>query len=135
MDEYGRVTRVLNSQDINADVVLSPDLRSFEYFLGDIPGKQYRLQYKTTYKPGLTLRNKVELESKEVKKTLKTYYYTQQAEGHGVGDEFGSLKIIKVDASNATKKIKGAKFIITRLSDNTEITETTDANGEIFSKN
>ena len=135
MDEYGRVTRVLNSQDINADVVLSPDLRSFEYFLGDIPGKQYRLQYKTTYKPGLTLRNEVELESKKVKKTLKTYYYTQQAEGHGVGDEFGSLKIIKVDASNATKKIKGAKFIITKLSDNTEITETTDENGEIFSKN
>ncbi|WP_218918887.1 SpaA isopeptide-forming pilin-related protein [Paenibacillus borealis] len=46
-------------------------------------------------------------------------------------ETLGSLKLVKVDAADATKKLKGAEFKLTNSSTNVVVTKTTNVNGEI----
>lgn len=120
-------------------IVLSNDDRTFTYNMGNLSGKAYILHYRSTYKQGLTLKNKVTLTANEFTPENPQVSYGR-FEGNGNNGQGGStreIKIIKVDKDDENIKLKGAKFTIKKAGKNNPVieTKTTDVNGEaIFDK-
>ena len=120
--------------DINSKVVfLNPEKTKFRINFGSIDGDQYFLQYKSTYKPGLKIRNKFHFKADGKNDITISEYISASSGGQGHGDLLSRIKIIKVDEEGNTIKLPGAQFKITRKSDNSTFTLTTDANGEVVS--
>ncbi len=132
MDEKGHTLSEISSTKIGDLISFAPDMRSFTYNMGDITGKQYFLRYKSSYKPDLILKNEATLNANGDKIVKIQIFELQSSAGIGAGELSGKLKIIKIDALNNTKKIKGAKFIISGPSLSPAVTKETDNNGEIF---
>ena len=62
MSSMGGVLQVYETDDtadLSGRLTIAADGKSFTLNLGDIDGDQYRLSYRTTYKPGTKLRNNV----------------------------------------------------------------------------
>lgn len=127
------VMTVLNSTPITVD--FNEDKTSFTYNLGDISGKQYRLDYKTTFKPGqgLVVKNSGVLINDEEEWIKATTFKEVSGGGTGEGDLTNKIKIIKVDLDDNNIKLKGAQFEVTKLSDGTKFTLVTGDNGEVIS--
>ena len=132
-DDSPQSGAVVSTTNVSDKVQLSDSNTKFRYEMGNIDGKQYMLKYKTTYKSGLKLKNKVILDSSEEDKE-KTYTFSDATSGgQGSGDLTSKIKIIKVDKDKETIKLANAKFKITKLADNSTFELTTGANGEILS--
>ena len=88
----------INPQNVSDKVTISPDKRSFTYNMGNMNEKGYMLHYRTNYKQGLLLKNRVELTSDETK-NLKSYgeFLDAQAGGGALPEDAlkGRIKIIK----------------------------------------
>ncbi|MDY3014715.1 MAG: Cna B-type domain-containing protein [Evtepia sp.] len=133
MDEYGNVRKVLSTTDISDKVVLSPDKTSFTYNMGNIENRHFILRYNSTYREGLKLKNTAKLEADGESVEKKSSFSIAGSGGQGQGDLTSKIKIIKVDADKNEIKLANAKFLITKLVDNSTFELTTGTNGEILS--
>lgn len=122
----------INPQNVSNQINISPDKRSFTYNMGNMNGKGYILHYRTNYKQGLLLKNRVELTSDETQ-NLKSYgeFLDAQAGGGALPEDAlkGRIKITKVDADDSIK-LKDAKFTITKKDTGKSFDVKTDVNGE-----
>lgn len=133
MDEYGNVRKVLSTTDISDKVVLSPDKTSFTYNMGNIENRHFILRYNSTYREGLKLKNTAKLEADGESVEKKSSFSTAGSGGQGQGDLTSKIKIVKLDAEDHQIKLADAKFLITKLADNSTFTLTTNSEGEVIS--
>ncbi|MGP1442129.1 MAG: Ig-like domain-containing protein [Anaerovoracaceae bacterium] len=133
MDVYGN-EKTSTTENISDKIEFNPDKTSFTYNLGAITdGQQYKLRYKSTYKPGLKLRNKAKFEGDNESVTKENSYTIANSGGQGQGDLTSKIKIVKLDSEKNEIKLSNAKFEITNSQGKT-ITLTTDSNGEALSE-
>ncbi|SFE65985.1 LPXTG-motif cell wall anchor domain-containing protein/sortase B cell surface sorting signal [Peptostreptococcaceae bacterium pGA-8] len=133
MDEYGNVGKVLSTTDISDKVVLSPDKTSFTYHMGNIENRHFILRYNSTYREGLKLKNTAKLEADGESVEKKQSFSIASSGGQGSGDLTSKIKIVKLDAEDHQIKLADAKFLITKLADNSTFTLTTNSEGEAIS--
>ncbi|WP_165620456.1 Cna B-type domain-containing protein [Streptococcus equi] len=133
LDENGQVLNILSTTDISDDIEFSDDDTKFQYQKGLEPHSQYVLEYQSTYIDGIKLRNKATLSSVEETVTQQSSTHIASSGGSGSGNLTSKIKIIKVDADNHQTRLVGAKFLVTKLADNSTFTLTTNAEGEAVS--
>lgn len=135
MDQFGGITKWGKTIDLEGRIKFSDNDTKYTIDFGDLlkDGKQYFLQYESTYIPGMTLLNKATgfYDQKETKSY--SHFKNATSEGTGQGDLLGKIKIVKVDAENSTKPLKDAVFKIRNLTDNSSFELTTDEKGEAIS--
>ncbi len=132
-DAQGNVSSHGPIIDISNNVIFSDNDTKFRYELGNISGKQYFISYDTTFKENIKLRNKITLINVDETWTSSSSAVFAESGGQGSGDLLSKIKIIKVDSEDNEIKLAGAIFEVTRLSDNTTFTLTTNSEGEILS--
>ena len=118
--------------NVSNQINISLDKRSFTYNMGNMNGKGYILHYRTTYKQGLLLKNRVELKSDEENpKPEYGEFLDAQAGGGALPEDAlkGRIKITKVDADDDSIKLKGAKFKIIKKDTGDFCKVETDDNG------
>ena len=119
--------------NISDQVEISEDGHSFHYQLGNIQGETLHLSYKTTYRPGMVLTNRLRFQSlTDIKSILGKIQYAESG-GNGQGDLNSKIKIIKVDASDHSILLKGARFKLTNLQTGEAVDLVTDEQGEAVS--
>lgn len=122
----------INGKNVSKQINISQDKRSFTYNMGNMNGKGYILHYRTTYKQGLLLKNRVELKSdKENPEPAYGEFLDAQAGGGALPEDAlkGRIKIIKVAADDDSIKLKGAKFKIIKKDTGDFCKVETDDNG------
>lgn len=112
MDAMGNVVDWGEPINISDKLTIAEDDRSFTLNLGDLSGKQYRLEYVTTYLGG-RLRNNMELKADEKSKETSTSYQSAESGGTAGGDIANRIRIKKVNADNPDELLKGAIFKVT----------------------
>ncbi|EFI41974.1 Cna B-type domain-containing protein [Peptoniphilus sp. oral taxon 386] len=122
-----------NPQNISNQINLSADKRSFTYNFGDLDGKGYIIHYRTTYKQGLLLQNKVVLTSDEENPNPSYGQFVDAQSGGGIQGLLSRIKITKVAADDDMVKLEGAKFKITRKETGGSVELFTNAQGEAIS--
>ena len=134
INEYGDITKVVSTENIGDKVQFSNNNTKFKYELGDINhGEQYFLTYKSTYKPNLTIKNRVKMLAQNESHESSSSYKNAISDGTIEGDLLGKIKIIKVDSENNQLLLKGAKFKITNKKTNETFELVTDEKGEAVS--
>ena len=134
INEYGGITKVVSTENIGDKVQFSNNNTKFKYKLGDINhGEQYFLTYKSTYKPNLTIKNRVKMLAQGESHESSSSYKNAISDGTIEGDLLGKIKIIKVDSENNQLLLKGAKFKITNKKTNETFELVTDEKGEAVS--
>ncbi|WP_455093314.1 Cna B-type domain-containing protein, partial [Parvimonas micra] len=140
IDEYGiikKVVKTYNYEQLKNYIKFLDNDTKFEFnlsaMLGNTSGKQFSMEYNSTYIPQLRLKNKGSFESNEESGSSSSYFLSAQAGGGGQGDLNQKIKIIKIDEEDNTKKLANAKFRITKVADGTTFELTTDSNGEAVS--
>ncbi|AXU11027.1 Cna B-type domain-containing protein [Parvimonas micra] len=134
INEYGNITQIISEKNIGNEVEFSNNNTKFKYELGDInQGEQYFLTYKSTYKPNLTIKNRVKMLSQGENHESSSSYKNAISDGTIEGDLLGKIKIIKVDSENNQLLLKGAKFKITNKKTNETFELVTDEKGEAVS--
>lgn len=136
VDEYSNIIstgRIWRYDELKDKLTFNDDFTSFELDMGDIPGQTYLFQYYTTNKPGVSLKNKLQLRADLYSATVTANYTNPTSGGSGAGDLNEKLKIVKVDKDDNTIALAGATFSIVRVSDGTMFELTTDVNGEAIS--
>ena len=132
--ETVKVHKTFSNEEMKQKVqFLNPQKTKFKIELGNIGNKQYLLTYKSTYRPGLKIKNRFHFKADEDDKTTESAYVSAASGGNGQGDLLGKLKIIKLDDRGDVIKLAGTKFKITNKNDNTTFELVTDANGEVTS--
>ena len=106
------ISRVTPGKDINSDVILSQDGASFEYPMGTIDGKQYLLEYQSTYRSGLRLNNTVHVSGDALDRWGYSYHESTVGGGTGQGHLAGQVTVVKVDENDPTKRLAGARFLL-----------------------
>ena len=141
MDKDGSVTNIkqtYNYEQLKKYIKFLDNDTKFEFnlsaMLGNTSGKQFSMEYNSTYIPQLKLKNKGSFTSTEESGSSSSYFLSAQAGGGGQGDLNQKIKIIKIDEEDNTKKLANAKFKITKVADGSSFELTTDANGEAISK-
>ena len=128
---YGEETsRVEPGKDINDQVVFNNNGTIFEYALGDIDGKQYLLEYQSTYRPGVRLNNEVHIAGDTIDRWGYSYYESAVGSGTGQGEFVGEIKLIKVDAQDTNKRLSGAEFKLVHQESGRSYTLATNEAGE-----
>ena len=134
INEYGDITKVVSTENIGDKVQFSNNNTKFKYELGDINhGEKYFLTYKSTYKPNLTIKNRVKMLAQGESHESSSSYKNAISDGTIEGDLLGKIKIIKVDSENNQLLLKGAKFKITNKKTNETFELVTDEKGEAVS--
>ena len=134
INEYGNITQIISEKNIGNEVEFSNNNTKFKYELGDInQGEQYFLTYKSTYKPNLTIKNRVKMLAQGESHESSSSYKNAISDGTIEGDLLGKIKIIKVDSENNQLLLKGAKFKITNKKTNETFELVTDEKGEAVS--
>ena len=141
MDKDGSVTNIkqtYNYEQLKKYIKFLDNDTKFEFnlsaMLGNTSGKQFSMEYNSTYIPQLKLKNKGSFTSTEESGSSSSYFLSAQAGGGGQGDLNQKIKIIKIDEEDNTKKLANAKFRITKVADGSTFTLTTDSNGEAISE-
>lgn len=122
----------INGKNVSNQINISPDKRSFTYNMGNMNEKGYILHYRTTYKQGLLLKNRVELKSdKENPEPAYGEFLDAQAGGGALPEDAlkGRIKIIKFDGWDTKTGLKGAKFTITKKGTSYRFDVKTDEHG------
>ncbi|MBR1780965.1 MAG: Cna B-type domain-containing protein, partial [Oscillospiraceae bacterium] len=130
-DSYGHVLTsvIVDTSDL---LTFSEDQTSFTLNLGDLNGEQYQLTYRSTYTPGSTLKNAVNLSSTEYKDTFPATHISAESGGTGGGDLASKIRLIKVDAEDESVTLAGAVFRVT-APDGSSFELTTGADGTVTS--
>ena len=134
---YGDITETKQkwgADELKASGMLkiAPDGKSFTLSLGDT-SDGYFLEYSTTYTPGTTLRNSMELTGGDQTYTASASHHSADSGGTGKGDTSGTIKIIKVD-EDGTTPLANAVFTVTSP-DGSTFDLTTGADGTVTSGN
>ena len=128
----GIVTNTYTTVDTSTMLAFSSDRHSFTLNLGNVPGDQYQLTYRSTYTPGSTLKNKLTLTSTEQSKAIESEYHAATSGGTANGDLASKIKLTKVDADDRSVVLAGAVFTVTRPNGST-FELTTGADGTVTS--
>ena len=139
-NEYGSTQNIRNTYRYNdlKDILHFSDNNTkftfdFSKKFGDMNGKQYLVEYKSTYVPQLILRNKATFRSTQKNEPLEAWFKSSEAGGGGQGDLTQKIKIFKVDENDIQTKLPNAEFLITKVKDGSTFTLKTDAKGEAVS--
>ncbi|EGF85863.1 Cna B-type domain-containing protein, partial [Gemella haemolysans] len=139
-NEFGNTTRVVSTHNYD-------ELKDFLHFFdnntrfifdlskkfGDINGKQYLFEYRSTYTPQLMLRNEGVFHSTEKDEISRAWFKNSEAGGGGQGDLTQKIKIFKIDEKNNKIKLPDAEFLVTKIADGSTFTLKTNAQGEAVS--
>ena len=108
---------------------------TFDYSkkFGDMNGRQYLIQYTSTYIPQLKLRNEGVFHSDSKNVAYQAAFRSAEVGGGGQGDLTQKIKIFKVDENDIQTKLPNAEFLITKVKDGSTFTLKTDAKGEAVS--
>ena len=85
-NSLGDDSKILGYVDLKDKLTISPDGKTFKINLGKVNGEQYRLIYRTTYKPGTTLHNNVKITSMKRVGKLMELIFRQISGGSGTGN-------------------------------------------------
>ncbi|MDO4773238.1 MAG: Ig-like domain-containing protein [Bacillota bacterium] len=144
-DEYGSlipgVAPIVTK--IGDQVVFSENNSKFTYKLGKVDGKQYRLYYNSTFRPGVKLENKATMAGYPIEPgtgtpgaaTSVTKYSSAvfaSSGGTGEGTLASKIQILKQDALD-NSPLQGAEFEVTKLDDNSTFKITSDEKGQALS--
>lgn len=110
MDKDGSVTNIkqtYNYEQLKKHIKFLDNDTKFEFnlsdMLGNTSGKQFSMEYNSTYIPQLKLKNKGSFTSTEESGSSSSYFLSAQAGGGGQGDLNQKIKIIKIDEEDNTK--------------------------------
>ena len=108
---------------------------TFDYSkkFGDMNGRQYLIQYTSTYIPQLKLRNEGVFHSDSKNVAYQAAFRSAEVGGGGQGDLTQKIKIFKVDENDIQTKLPNAEFLITKVKDGSTFTLKTDEKGEAVS--
>lgn len=133
IDQFGNVTSKIGSPiDINNQIQFNADKTSFTYNLGSVNNKQYMMEYRSTYVPGVKLKNSANFDSNSEDEGFSTNYQSATSGGTGAGDLLSKIKLIKL-AGDTRLQLPGAVFLVTSVATGSSFQLTTGANGEVVS--
>lgn len=133
-DEYGSTipgtaTRIPITPGM---LTISPDGKSFDLDLSNVDfsnGQSYKFTYRTTYVPGVALRNLITI-SNYPEYSSDWVYRNATSGGEGTSTIIARIRIIKVDKDDHNTKLAGAVFKVTSTTDSSKTwTITTGADG------
>ncbi len=132
MNERGEIVNIISQKNVSRQVQFNADRTQFTYYMGKIEGKQYRLYYRSTFKPGIKLHNKAKLESSEKSKQVISQFGEISGSGEGGSGLAKRMRLIKADAEDDSILLKGAVFDVT-APDGGKFELTTDDDGVVTS--
>ena len=133
-DEYGSTipgtaTRIPITPGM---LTISPDGKSFDLDLSNVDfsnSQSYKFTYRTTYVPGVALRNLITI-SNYPEYSSDWVYRNATSGGEGTSTIIARIRIIKVDKDDHNTKLAGAVFKVTSTTDSSKTwTITTGADG------
>lgn len=133
-DEYGStIPGTAHRVPITDDMLtISPDGKSFDLDLSNVDfsnGQSYKFTYRTTYVPGVALRNLITI-SNYPEYSSDWVYRNATSGGEGTSTIIARIRIIKVDKDDHNTKLAGAVFKVTSTTDPSKTwTITTGADG------
>ena len=133
-DEYGStIPGTAHRIPITDDMLtISPDGKSFDLDLSNVDfsnGQSYKFTYRTTYVPGVALRNLITI-SNYPEYSSDWVYRNATSGGEGTSTIIARIRIVKVDKNDHNTKLAGAVFKVTSTTDPTKTwTITTGADG------
>ena len=114
-------------------LTISPDGQSFDLDLSGIDlsnGQSFKFTYRTTYVPGVALRNLIKMYSDKPEWSSDWVYRNATSGGEGTSTIIARIRIIKVDKDDHNTKLAGAVFKVTSTTDPSKTwTITTGADG------
>lgn len=124
-DEYGSTipgtaTRIPITPGM---LTISPDGQSFDLDLSGIDlsnGQSFKFTYRTTYVPGVALRNLIKMYSDNPEYSSDWVYRNATSGGEGTSTLVARIRIIKVDKDDHSIKLAGAVFKVTSTTDSTK---------------
>ena len=103
-DKYGNVKGGGKQVDLSSILSFSDGGKTFTVNLGTIgPDDQYTLEYKSTYTPGITLKNKLRMDFNGTQKIYIASHRSADSGGSAGGNLASKIKLIKVDSENNKK--------------------------------
>ena len=123
-DEYGSTiqgtaTRIPITPGM---LTISPDGKSFDLDLSNVDfsnGQSYKFTYRTTYVPGVALRNLITI-SNYPEYNSDWVYRNATSGGEGTSTIIARIRIVKVDKNDHNTKLAGAVFKVTSTTDPTK---------------
>ena len=123
-DEYGSTipgtaTRIPITPGM---LTISPDGQSFDLDLSNVDfsnGQSYKFTYRTTYVPGVALRNLITI-SNYPEYSSDWVYRNATSGGEGTSTIIARIRIVKVDKNDQNTKLAGAVFKVTSTTDPTK---------------
>ena len=120
-DEYGSTipgtaTRIPITPGM---LTISPDGQSFDLDLSNVDfsnGQSYKFTYRTTYVPGVALRNLITI-SNYPEYSSDWVYRNATSGGEGTSTIIARIRIVKVDKNDHNTKLAGAVFKVTSTTD------------------
>lgn len=124
-DEYGSTipgtaTRIPITPGM---LTISPDGQSFDLDLSGIDlsnGQSFKFTYRTTYVPGVALRNLIKMYSDNPEYSSDWVYRNATSGGEGTSTLIARIRIIKVDKDDHSIKLAGAVFKVTSTTDSSK---------------
>ena len=123
-DEYGStIPDTAHRIPITDDMLtISPDGKSFDLDLSNVDfsnGQSYKFTYRTTYVPGVALRNLITI-SNYPEYSSDWVYRNATSGGEGTSTIIARIRIVKVDKNDHNTKLAGAVFKVTSTTDPTK---------------
>lgn len=120
-DEYGStIPGTAHRIPITDDMLtISPDGKSFDLDLSNVDfsnGQSYKFTYRTTYVPGVALRNLITI-SNYPEYSSDWVYRNATSGGEGTSTLIARIRIVKVDKNDHNTKLAGAVFKVTSTTD------------------
>ena len=124
-DEYGStIPGTAHRVPITDDMItISPDGKSFDLDLSGVDfsnGQSYKFMYRTTYVPGVALRNLIKMYSDKPEYSSDWVWRNATSGGEGTSTIVARIRIIKVDKDDHNTKLAGAVFKVTSVTDPTK---------------
>ena len=121
-DEYGSTipgtaTRIPITPGM---LTISPDGQSFDLDLSGLDlsnGQSFKFTYRTTYVPGVALRNLITMYSDNPEYRSDWVYRNATSGGEGTSTIIARIRIVKVDKNDHNTKLAGAVFKVTSTTD------------------
>mgnify|MGYP000910752376 FL=1 len=124
-DEYGStIPGTAHRVPITDDMItISPDGKSFDLDLSGVDfsnGQSYKFMYRTTYVPGVALRNLIKMYSDKPEYSSDWVWRNATSGGEGTSTIVARIRIVKVDKDDHNTKLAGAVFKVTSVADPTK---------------
>ncbi|MBS6386314.1 MAG: Cna B-type domain-containing protein, partial [Atopobium sp.] len=104
-------------------LTISPDGQSFDLDLSGIDlsnGQSFKFTYRTTYVPGVALRNLIKMYSDKPEWSSDWVYRNATSGGEGTSTIIARIRIVKVDKNDHNTKLAGAVFKVTSTTDSSK---------------